>query len=336
LATGRYAQTVLPAFIRRVVTIPYEREIVKLEDGGTVAIDWIRTEDRPQTEKQSSLVIILCPGLTGTSKSRYIQQSVLHLMDQMQKSYPNTRISIGVFIYRGNAGLPLTSPKAYNGANTDDMKTVMELVSQQEHPTAMFAVGYSLGANLLTKYLGENGTSCPLSAAISISNPLNFTKACPYWTGWRFQTLLGSHLTRFLKESLLPHMQHYEAAGFCVDRDSIMTSKTIQDFDERFTIRVGGWDNIEAYYSTASSEAYLPRVQIPMLFMSADDDPLCPGHIINREAFRSNPKLTLLLFPKGGHIGWCRAGDPRGAAHTDLIATEFLQTVIQNKLDGIC
>lgn len=210
----------------------------------------------------------------------------------------------------------------------------MELISRQEHPTAMFAVGYSLGANLLTKYLGENGSSCPLNAAVSISNPLNFTKACPYWTGWRFQTLLGSHLTRFLKESLLPHIDYYEGAGFSLDRESIMTSKTIQDFDERFTIRVGGWENIETYYKIASSEQYLPRVQVPMLFMNAEDDPLSPGQIIDKDIFRSNSKLTLLLFPRGGHIGWCRAANPFGTAHTDLITTEYIiQTVAKRRLD---
>lgn len=107
-ATGRYAQTVLPSFIRRTVNIPYEREIIKLEDGGTVAIDWVRSKNQAESKKQSSLVIVLCPGLTGTSKSKYIQQSVIHLMDQMQKTYPDTQVSIGVFIYRGNAGLPLT------------------------------------------------------------------------------------------------------------------------------------------------------------------------------------------------------------------------------------
>lgn len=37
-------------------------------------------------------------------------------------------------------------------------------------------MGYSLGANLLVKYLGEEGTKGyhPLAGAVSVSNPWNF------------------------------------------------------------------------------------------------------------------------------------------------------------------
>lgn len=40
----------------------------------------------------------------------------------------------------------------------------------------MYAIGYSLGANLLVKYLGEEGRNGfrPLAGAVSVSNPWNF------------------------------------------------------------------------------------------------------------------------------------------------------------------
>ena len=44
----------------------------------------------------------------------------------------------------------------------------------------LFAVGYSLGANVLGKYIGEEGEKCILKAACCINSPLDlleFTKS---------------------------------------------------------------------------------------------------------------------------------------------------------------
>lgn len=40
----------------------------------------------------------------------------------------------------------------------------------------MTAAGYSLGANILTRYLGEEGSSAPLAAAVSLCNPFNLAR----------------------------------------------------------------------------------------------------------------------------------------------------------------
>lgn len=44
------------------------------------------------------------------------------------------------------------------------------------------AAGYSLGANILTRYLGEEGGAAPLAAAASLCNPFNLVRRCPPWT----------------------------------------------------------------------------------------------------------------------------------------------------------
>lgn len=51
--------------------------------------------------------------------------------------------------------------------------------STTRYPEApIYAVGYSLGANLLVKYLGEEGKLGyrPLAGAVAVSNPWNFEK----------------------------------------------------------------------------------------------------------------------------------------------------------------
>lgn len=45
---------------------------------------------------------------------------------------------------------------------------------QQRYPSSeLLAAGWSLGANILVRYVGEEGDECPISAAASLCNPLD-------------------------------------------------------------------------------------------------------------------------------------------------------------------
>lgn len=57
---------------------------------------------------------------------------------------------------------------------TEDLRCVVDHV-RAAHPEAgaMFAAGWSLGANILTMYLGEEGEATPLDAAVAMCNPFD-------------------------------------------------------------------------------------------------------------------------------------------------------------------
>lgn len=42
--------------------------------------------------------------------------------------------------------------------------------------TALFAAGWSLGANILVRYLGEEGAATPIAAAAAMCNPFNLVR----------------------------------------------------------------------------------------------------------------------------------------------------------------
>ena len=100
--------------------------------------------------------------------------------------------------------ITIQTPKSYNGSDTGDIRAAVRHILQKENSTLLFGIGYSLGANLLTKWIGEEGKDCPLLAAVSVSNPFDFNAATHHWQGWRFHHLLGKHLTRFLKRTIFP------------------------------------------------------------------------------------------------------------------------------------
>jgi len=57
---------------------------------------------------------------------------------------------------------------------------------------------------------------------------------------------------------------------------SVIKSQTIRDFDERFTAQLFGFDSYESYYHDASVDRKVHDVQIPLLCLSAADDPFSP------------------------------------------------------------
>lgn len=145
--------------------IDYKREILSLKDGGQVGLDWY--PDRPDIKKPTIPTVIILHGLTGHSQTGYCRSTVNQLCKK-------NRFRCVVFNYRGCGGVEVLTPRTYNGGDTRDLKEVLEHIHKISPNTKLLGVGFSLGANILTKYLGEEAENSLISGAISIANPLNF------------------------------------------------------------------------------------------------------------------------------------------------------------------
>ncbi|OMJ08147.1 Embryogenesis-associated protein EMB8 [Smittium culicis] len=162
--------------------VEYEREILTAEDGGTVSIDWTPPLSKEPLDDRP--IAFILHGLTGGSHEHYVRITAQLLIS---KKY-NFRVVVinnrgcknsnPPFIYfiKDSSGTPLTSPKLFNASNTSDFRMVVNLVKERAPASKLFGVGFSLGSNLVAKYIGEESENCPLTAAVSICNPFNFTK----------------------------------------------------------------------------------------------------------------------------------------------------------------
>jgi len=68
-----------------------------------------------------------------------------------------------VINFRGCAGVPLTSPRLYSAACTDDLACGALYISSLFPKAKLIGVGFSLGANVVTRYLGEEGVNSRLA-----------------------------------------------------------------------------------------------------------------------------------------------------------------------------
>lgn len=135
-----------------------------MPDGGVVTLD---TEDLP-TEKQLpeiSPIVILLPGLTGGSEDTYVQHAVVHARE--------AGIRAVVFNSRGTSDSPVTTAQFYSASFTEDLRCVINHVASKYPGVPLLAAGWSLGANILCRYLGEEETDTPLTAAVAMCNPFN-------------------------------------------------------------------------------------------------------------------------------------------------------------------
>lgn len=74
--------------------------------------------------------------------------------------------------FRGCASTPLTSPHLYCSGNTIDNHTATTYLASLFPDAPLLGVGFSLGAAVMTRYLGEQGDKSRLRAAVVLYCPL--------------------------------------------------------------------------------------------------------------------------------------------------------------------
>ena len=92
---------------------------------------------------------------------------------------------------------------------------------------------------------------------------------------------------------------------FNINWEKIETGKHVNNFDWEFTIKVYGYDTPEDYYWDVSSSRWLKSVQVPLLLLQAEDDPVVEVKGIPLDIIQgANSKVIVYITKCGGHLGW--------------------------------
>jgi pimeloyl-ACP methyl ester carboxylesterase len=222
LLTNRHVETIFAAFFRSLPNIKYRRECLRMADGGTVALDWPLLDiDNPV-----GATLILLPGLTGGSDDTYVR----HLLRRACKHGWN----VVVFNSRGCADSPVTTPQFYSASFTEDLRQVVKHVGTSFPTSRLYAAGWSLGANILVRYLGQEGEHCPLSGAVSLCNPFDLVAAdIDFHKG--FNNLYDKALARGLRKNIKKHAALFTNIGGEYNIPKATAAKSVRDFDDGLT-----------------------------------------------------------------------------------------------------
>ena len=263
---------------------------------------------------------------------------------------------------RGANGTPLHTPKTYCGSYTDDIRLAVHHIREMRGFSApLLAAGFSLGANMLTKFVAEEcraasqhqpghadaemGAGAEIAAhlettprrrgyvpdgVVVVSNPWDFHEASRALRSVpAFDKVMAAGLVRQFS-------QHYRSVGWDdhpdLDAEVVLNQvSSVYDFDEQVTRRVWGYASVDAYYDDASSARYLGFIDTPLVAINALDDPLIPAAAIPFDQFSSNPHLLLVTTPCGGHVGFAEGMLPLGDVSTwaERLAIECLSHLSQ-------
>lgn len=253
---------------------------------------------RPATgtggETPRSLVVLI-HGLTGCFDSDYVRASALAML---QAGFPVLRLNL-------RAAGPINSlcREQYFAGRTRDLKKVFEPLRAAAPDRALLAVGYSLGGNMLLKYMGEEGAAALVDRAASVSAPIDLAATARRilerrnFVYHRYLLKRMKAMSRVLRGGLTPS---WEAA--------VNRSRDVYEYDDIYIAPRYGFEDAEDYYRKCSAGSFLPAVRKPTLVVHAADDPWIPIDAYRAVDWSANPALTPLLPDGGGHVGFHSKG----------------------------
>jgi len=238
-------------------------------------------------------LIVLIHGLTGSEDSTYVRTSARHFLDL---GYPVLRLNL-----RGAGPSQGRCRFRYHAGRSEDLRQVLGRMDGRLASRGLLLVGFSLGGNLLLKYLGEAGRRAMVLGAVSISAPIDLDMARRSIMRPR-NILYHRYLLARLKE---------ETQALPLDdgeQRALSAVRNIYEFDDQILAPRIGFTGARDYYRQAMALPYLGEIAVPTLIIQAADDPWIPFATYRDFPWASNARLRPLLSSGGGHVGFHARG----------------------------
>lgn len=278
-----HVQTILPVLLPRRVRTPFARERLELPDGDFLDLDWLR-QGAPR-------LVVLAHGLEGSSTQTYIRGMAAALARAGWDSL--------AYNYRGCSGEPNRLPRAYHSGETNDLRAVVTRAAKDYETLAL--VGFSLGGNVILKYLGESPPHPSIYSAAAICAPIDLA-ACARKLDQRRSNRI--YLRRFLVSLIAKIEAKATLFPDIVDAAGARTLRSFQAFDDRYTGPMHGFRDAEDYWKQASARQFLPQINIPTLLLQPRNDPFLAPEAYPFPEAEANPHLFLETPGSGGHVGF--------------------------------
>jgi predicted alpha/beta-fold hydrolase len=281
-----HLQTIYGSQLARAARVAMRRERWDAPDGDFVDVDFI---DGPP----ASPWLHVFHGLEGSSDSPYARKLMAAARERGWRG--------SVLNFRGRSGEPNRLPRAYHSGDSAEVDWVLRRLRVAAGEASLFAVGVSLGGNALGKWLGERGEEATaiVTRAAVVSAPLDLlASAAALERG--FAIAYARHFLVTLKKNSIAKLERFPGL---FERERVMRSRSLRDFDDAFTAPVHGFAGATDYYTRSSAKQFLGRVRVPTLVVNARDDPFLPEAALPTER-EVSPAVKLEFPRRGGHVGF--------------------------------
>ncbi|EDY17059.1 alpha/beta hydrolase fold protein [Chthoniobacter flavus Ellin428] len=278
-----HVQTILPVLLPRRLRTAFVRERLELPDGDFLDLDWLRGN--------GNRLVILAHGLEGSSTQNYIRGITAELAKAGWDSL--------AYNFRGCSGEPNRLPRAYHSGETEDLRTVITRATRDYSTLAL--VGFSLGGNVVLKYLGEAPPHASIRASAAVCAPIDLAACARKLDEKRSNRI---YLRRFIV-SLVDKIEA-KAALFpdVVDSTGARHLRSFQEFDDRFTGPMHGFRDAADYWTRSSARQFLSKITVPTLLLQPRNDPFLAPEAYPWPEAEANPHFFLEAPESGGHVGF--------------------------------
>jgi predicted alpha/beta-fold hydrolase len=296
-----HISTLYSGIVRQVEGVEQKRERIILKDGDFMDLDWSFSK-----EKTDKLIIIL-HGLEGNAQRHYTLG--------VAKLFNSNNTDAVCMNFRGCSGEENNAFRSYHSGVSEDLEAVIDYIIEHKKYNAIYLNGFSLGGNVILKYLGERNTlPKAIKAAIAVSVPVWLKGAMVELHTFK-NTIYSNKFRKDLIEKLKRKKQYYPSK--ILDSD-IKRIKDLKTFDDVYTSKAHGFVDAYDYYEKCSSLQFLSNISIPTLIINALNDSFLSPECFPIKEAKENPNLYLEMPKYGGHVGFYDKGNKYYNEHRTL------------------
>lgn len=324
---GGHAQTLLGHFLpTRLSTLGIaERVELNVSDSDALGDRIVGFQYRPANQAERGILHVF-HGLAGSSDSFY--------MPRAAQSALNLGFSVVLWNHRGCGAGRKLALEPYHSGRSDDLARAVRW-GRETNPQAPFlhgVLGYSLSGNaacLLAAQVIPAYDVRPLSDSafgkigalpdfvIAVNPPFDLKNASDRLSSGASRIYGQSFMGALLeclddRKDWIPENESRRQLVHLARRARKLLSlkDTVGLFDAAYTGPAGGFRDYLDYYERASAGRHFADAKIPLIILSADDDPITHGfsdlkkYGRHKFPFNENPFIVIDEQTEGGHMGY--------------------------------
>lgn len=280
-------ETIIPIFKKWKFSFQYTREEITTPDNDFLHLDWL------ESDKDSKNLIILSHGLEGSSYASYIRRSVDY--------FNNLNFNCLAWNQRSCSGVLNKRERFYHAGSSDELELVISHAIDKKQYQNIYLIGFSLGANVSLKYLGEKGINLPVQVkgAAVFSAPLDL-KSCAISISTGIGKLYSHYFLHSIKKKIIKKRDLLEKKGFNIK--NVNHVKSLYEYDKDYTAPIHGFSSRDEFYKRTSSINFLNDIRVPVLIVNAINDPFLAKECYPISKLKDSSFITLETPQRGGHV----------------------------------
>lgn len=282
-----------------------KREKFNTQDGDFFHVDY-KFQD-PEIEGGGEAMVMIIHGLESNSNSSLCQN--------MARSYEENGFDVACINFRGCCGNPNDTILQYHGGWTNDLMIFLESWRERNrNQKPMYVTGFSLGANVAMKLLGD----LSMDAVDKYNIRGAAVSGAPFHLQWHYRQLIDYDFNRIVYagsvlKSMKKKLDYITERFFDGDTNTNVldywmckNATLITEIEDGMIAPLYGFQDRYDYYEKTASFYVVDDIAVPTFVLNAEDDPF-----FNPDKFPwdkdcengGKAPLKLVRTQHGGHLG---------------------------------